>query len=200
MVASVRVVATLLPRNADAGFSLAEVLIATSLMLSVTAAVFAVMNPSQGAFSREPEVADMQQRLRVASDTLNKNLIMAGGGVYIGRQAGPLNYYFAPVLPFRDGVINADPAGTFKTDAITLMYVPSTASQTSISQAIPDASALLTVNVEPGCPQNDGMCGFEPGMTVLVYDDSGAHDIFTIGGVQGGAAQLRHNSNPLSKA
>ena len=142
----------------------------------------------------------MQQRLRVASDTLYTDLVMAGGGAYIGRQAGPLNYFFAPVLPFRDGVINADPAGTFKTGTITLMYVPSTSAQTSISQPMPDASAALKVNVEPGCPQNDSMCGFQPGMTVLIYDESGAYDTFTITAVQGGAGYLRHNLNPLSKS
>ena len=97
---------------------------------------------------------------------------MAGGGAYIGRLAGPLNYFFAPVLPFRDGVINADPAGTFKTDAITLMYVPSTAFADQHQPAgIWTRPALLTVNAEPGCPQNDGLCGFEQGMNVLIYDE-----------------------------
>ena len=35
-----------------------------------------------------------------------------------------LSYFFAPVMPFRQGRLQDDPPGTFRTDAITLMYGP----------------------------------------------------------------------------
>src|SRR6185295_12356025 len=91
------------------GFSLLEVVISTGLMLVVMATVFTMMHPAQGAFAAGPEVADMQQRLRVGADTLSKQLIMAGAGAYQGRHAGPLDYYFPSVLPFRQGATNDDP-------------------------------------------------------------------------------------------
>jgi len=63
------------------GFSLIEMTLAMGLMLIVTAGVFSMLNPSQGAFATQPEVSDMQQRLRVAQDTLSHSLLMAGAGV-----------------------------------------------------------------------------------------------------------------------
>ena len=182
------------------GVSLIELLVSMTLMLTVTAAVFSLMNPTQGAFMVEPEVADMQQRMRVASDTLYHDLLMAGGGSYMGASKGSLNYFFAPVMPFRQGLSNDDPPGTFRTDAITLLYVPSTSSQTSISQEMPARSAHLKVNADPGCPKNDQLCGFAKGMSVLIYDDTGSYDVFTVSSVQESALHLQHNLNDLSKS
>lgn len=184
----------------DEGFSLVEVLVSTVLMLAVTASVFSALSQSQNAFSREPEVVDMQQRLRVASDTLYKELVMAGGGSYLGRQRGPLNDFFAPIVPFRAGVLKVDPPGTFRADEITLMHVPSTAAQASIGRALPDTSADLYVSLDPGCPESEMFCGFEQGMNVLIYEESGAYDSFAIAAVQGRVGRLRHNVNPLSKS
>src|SRR3982750_1410040 len=116
------------------GFSLLEVLVAMTVMLTVTGAVFSLMNPAQGSFAVEPEVSDMQQRLRVGADTLYKDLVMAGNGAYQGALSGSLLYAFTPVMPFRQGTLNDDPPGTFKDDTITLMYVPRRFSQRSLSQ------------------------------------------------------------------
>ena len=71
----------------ESGFTLAEMLIASAIMLTVTAAVFSLMNPAQGIFKAQPEVSDMQQRLRVGVDTLTKDLVMAGAGTYAGSSA-----------------------------------------------------------------------------------------------------------------
>ena len=183
------------------GFSLLETLIAMSLMLVVTASVFSLMNPAQGSFSAQPEVSDMQQRLRVGADALYKDLVMAGNGANQGSMSGSLVYMFAPVMPFRQGSVNDDPPGTFKTDTVTLMYVPPTFAQTSLSTQGPSLnSSEVGVNPEPGCPLNkaDQLCGFEPGMTVLMYDDSGNFDVFTITNVQDQALHLQHNNDKLT--
>src|SRR6266851_1034473 len=162
------------------GFSVLEIVIATALMLLVTAGVFSLMDPAHGSFATEPEKADLQQRLRVAADTLSKDLIMAGAGAYLGTSVGALSASFAPVLPFRQGATSADPAGTFATDRITLMYVPSTAAQTTLSADLTPVSFTLEVNPDSGCPRDATLCGFTKGMSVLVYDDTGAYDMFTI--------------------
>src|SRR5258706_7508688 len=97
----------------EQGFSLAELIIATGIMLVVTGSVFSLVRVAEGAFSAQPEVSDMQQRLRVGADTLSRDLIMAGAGAYLGRQAGSLNYSFAPVLPFRQGAVGDDSPSMF---------------------------------------------------------------------------------------
>src|SRR5438045_2164376 len=54
----------------------------------VAAAAFALLDPAEAAFSAVPETADMQQRLRVAADTLSAALMMAEAGPASGRYAG----------------------------------------------------------------------------------------------------------------
>ena len=67
------------------GFSLIEMTVAMAVMLVVTGSIFALLNPGQGNFVAEPEVADMQQRTRLAADTLYKDLVMVGSGSYEAR-------------------------------------------------------------------------------------------------------------------
>lgn len=181
------------------GFSVLELTIAMGIMLVVTASVFSLMNPAQGSFSAQPEVADMQQRLRVASDTLYKDLIMAGGGAYQGSNTGSLSYFFASILPYRQGSSADDPPGSFKTDTITLIYVPPTQAQTTLATKGPSlTSAEIGVNADPGCPKNDALCGLKAGMRVMIYDASGNNDTFTITAVQTNALHLQHNNDKLT--
>jgi prepilin-type N-terminal cleavage/methylation domain-containing protein len=183
------------------GFSLIEMTVAMGLMLVVTASIFSLVNPGQGNFVAEPEVADLQQRTRVGQDTLYKDLLMAGAGSYSGQNPMALSYFFAPVMPFRQGRLQKDPPGTFRDDTITMLLVPATTAQTSIAQDMPAQSAELKVNPDPGCPPSkpDQLCGFEEGMTVLIYDEEGSYDTFTITQIQDPALHLQHNLEDLSK-
>jgi len=181
------------------GFSLLELTVAMAIMITVTGAIFSLLNPAQGNAQTQPEVADMQQRLRVSADTLYKDLVMTGNGAYQGALSGSLLYAFTPVMPFRQGTLNDDPPGTFKDDTITLMYVPPTYAQTSLANRGPDLRSVeIGVTAEPGCPTADQLCGFKEGMTVLMYDDSGNFDIFTITNVQESALHLQHRNDNLT--
>ena len=202
--------------SGERGFSLPELLVAMAIMMMVVGSVFALLNPAQGSFATEPEIADLQQRLRVAQDTLYKDLVMAGAGAYLGEQTGSLLYYFPPVLPFRRGAIGDAPSASFArpsvpgfpvdaTDTITVIYVPSTTAQTTLAQPVTAGGAgagmLLTVNGETDCPRRaDGsvqsLCGFSKGMTVLVFDNTGNHDAFTITGVSDATATIAVNRAP----
>lgn len=175
------------------GFSLLEVTTAMGIMMIVTAGVFSLMHPAHGAFAAQPEVADLQQRLRVAVDTLSRDLIIAGAGASLGAQAGPLVSSFAPVLPFRQGATNDDPPGTFATDRITLISVPSTAAQARLTTDFTPASPALQVAAESSCSQHVNLCAFAKDMPVLVYDDQGSYDLFTITSVVDGLMQLTVN-------
>ncbi len=184
----------------DAGFTVIEMMVSTAIMVIVLAGIFQALNPSQGAFSAQPEITDMQQRLRVGVDTLNRDLVMAGAGTYSGKAAGSLSNFFAPVLPYRTGDLNPDPPGTFRDDVITLLYVPTTASQTAISQSMPPTANELKVYDQPQCPKNDALCGFKEGMQVLIFDDSGSWNSFTITEVQNNAGHLQRHGPDLVKS
>lgn len=194
----------------EAGFTIIEMLVSTALIVVITGAVFSMLNPSAGTFQAQPEVSDMQQRLRVAADTLQKDLVMAGAGTYSGFMVGTLDNYFAPILPHKVGTINADAPGTFTSNsncpnecasALTIMYVPTTTAQTTISVDMPTPSAELKVEYQSGCPTDDqskALCGFKEGMRVLIFDPSGAYDIFTITEVQDEALHLQHRDDKFT--
>jgi prepilin-type N-terminal cleavage/methylation domain-containing protein len=189
--------------HSERGFTLPEMLVSMAVMLVTTGAVFTALNPSSGMFRTQPEVADVQQRLRVGVDTLSHSLMMAGAGAYSGPLSGSLGGFFAPIQPSRQGNLATydDGPGTFFSDRVTLFWVPSTSSQTSISQAMPNVSAELKVNAEPGCPSGHDLCGFTEGMNVLIYDDTGAYDSLTITNVQESSCHLQHRQQgDLSKS
>jgi hypothetical protein len=84
--------------------TLTETLIASALMMTVTAGVFSVVSPAQGTFQAQPEVADLEQRMRVGVDALTRDLLIASA-----------------VLPRRTGAVNADPPESFFDDRITVV-------------------------------------------------------------------------------
>ena len=134
----------------NAGFSLVEMLVSTMIMLVVVGAVFSLVDPAQSISRTQPEVSDMQQRMRMAADMLEKDLIMAGAGTYSGSIAGSLANFFPPVLPYRTGAVDADPGLSFFPDRISITYVPDTAAQTRIRDAMPQPSSEIKVTRSPG--------------------------------------------------
>ena len=183
----------------QAGYSLIELLVSAAIMLTVTGAIFSLVNPAQGSAQATPEVADLQQRMRIGSETLFKELVMAGAGTYQGPVTGSLVNFFAPVIPRRLGRLNPDPPTVFREDAITLAYIPNTYSQTTISQSMPNVSAEFKVTDHANCPPDAGnLCGFTEGMVVIIFDTSGHFDMFEITEVQDAAAHLQHRGQDMS--
>jgi type II secretory pathway pseudopilin PulG len=188
--------------RSERGYSLVEMLVSTLIMLVVVGAVFGLVNPSTGTSRAQPEVSDMQQRMRVAVDTLYKDLVMAAAGPYQGATTGSLANFFAPILPYRSGQTGNDPASGvyFRPDAITIIYVPHTAAQTTIRDPMPNVSAEVKVNPQPNCPTGDDLCGFHEGMGVLIFDPSGAWESFEITHVQTSALHMQHRGQQFQKA
>ena len=112
----------------------------------VAAAALVLLDPAEAAFSAVPETADLQQRLRVAADTLSAALMMAGAGPASGRYAGGLHRLFAPVLPYRTGYRGNALPGSFTADTVTILFVPSHAVQTTTSIPVTAGNAALRVN------------------------------------------------------
>jgi type II secretory pathway pseudopilin PulG len=187
--------------SGESGFSLVELLVSTAIMLVVTGSIFGLMNPAQGNAQAQPEVADIQQRMRVATDALFKELIIAGAGPYQGPVTGSLVGFLAPILPRRVGDESPDAAigaGSFQTDRITLTYIPNSYSQTTISAPMPLPSAELKVANQLNCPPGVPLCGFSVGMDVIIFDTAGHFDTFNVTQVQGPAGKLQHRGQTLS--
>ena len=184
--------------SSERGFSLLELLVSSAIMMVVTGAIFSMVNPSEGTARSQPEVSDIQQRMRIGSDTLFKELMMAGAGPYFGARTGSLLNFFAPIVPRRMGLLNADDSKVYKSDTLTLTYIPNSYSQTSIAQQMPPQSAELKVTYPPNCQVPKELCGFEIGMTVLIFDNTGHFDTFTLTQVQNDAAHVQHRGQGLT--
>src|SRR5207253_3177367 len=114
--------------------------------------VLALVNPGRAGFAAQLERADMQQRLRVAATMLYNDLLMAGAGPDRGGHAGSLSYGLAPMLPYRLGTADDDPAGIFKPDAITLTnadYQPNTTAVVQLASIV----YYLKIDVPTGTSQ-----------------------------------------------
>lgn len=182
-------------RGRDGGFTLTELMISMAIMMAVTGAIFHILNPSQGQFQSQPEVADMQQRMRVAVDSLQKDLVMAGAGSYMGASNGALHNYFSPIMPYKYGDLYQAIADYYDPTAVTLLYVPPTPAQTQVNEALGNGNSQeLDVQAQVNCGPNkhDRLCGFEEGMRVLIFDTDGSWDTVTITNVQDEALHLQH--------
>jgi hypothetical protein len=161
--------------------------IAIALFTTVTASVFAIMHPLQGRFETTTDVADVEQRLRLAANALSVDLLAAGAGPQVGIQQRPLADYFAPLRPIRSGTAS---------DELSIVYVRPTAVQTTLSAILPPGGDILRVADGPGCPIGADVCGIEAGMTLLIYDDIGNADTFAVVDVTATYALVRITSRP----
>jgi prepilin-type N-terminal cleavage/methylation domain-containing protein len=163
-----------------AGFSLVEMTIALAIVLVVTGAIFAVMNPAHGAFHSQPEVIDMQQRLRVSVDAIANDLMMAGAGTVT---------YFPAVLPIRRGLIAGDSAAAYFDDRVSLLYAQPGGGETTLTMPT-DAGTMLYVT---------SANGFAPNVLAVVFDETGAYDTFRVTAIQDAPPALVHAGGALSK-
>ena len=147
-----------------AGFSLVETTIALAIVLVVTGAVFAVMNPAYGPFHAQPEAIDMGQRLRVSVDAIARDLVMAGAGT---------RKYLPSVLPSRRGPLSPDSPDAYFENRISILYVPAGAFETILSA--PTGGDIVYVA---------SSTGFAVNALVAIFDETGAYDTFRIEAIQ----------------
>jgi prepilin-type N-terminal cleavage/methylation domain-containing protein len=175
------------------GFSLVELLVAMAIMATVAGAVLVTADRARHVLRMQPERADLQQRLRVAIGTLQRDLMMAGAGPYIGRGGSPLHHVLAPVLPYRGGDRNSDPSrGVFyRSDAVSVMYVPSTAGQAVVERLTIDGG-VISAAVAPNCGADryDRVCGFTSGTPVLLLDVTGQFATGVVEAVEGAVVRV----------
>jgi type II secretory pathway pseudopilin PulG len=180
------------------GFTLAEAIVAMALTLIVSLTAFALVTPASFAAVVQPEMTDVEQRARVAAETLARELGRAGAGIDAGPRRGALNQFLPAVLPRRFGLTSGDAPGTARPDAITIITVPATASQTTTAAAVSASSLVLSVNAAPNCPPASALCGLTAGQDVLIADDAGHFDLFRILTVSGATATLKHHGQQLA--
>jgi hypothetical protein len=157
-------------RDAGAGgFSLVELLIAMAMMVAFGSVVMALIIAGQSMARMQPEAADLQQRARVALQTLGAELAVAGAGFDRGPLAGSLARHFPPVVPSSDG-------------GITMWYIAGREAQTTL--VAPFAQGTADVFVERAD-------AFSPASTAIVLDSRGCRDVLRIDEVTSTSLRIR---------
>jgi hypothetical protein len=177
-------------RRRDAGFTLAETLVAMLLLLAVVGAIVSVAHPQAAASLTQPAAIDTLQRGRAAAEVLRRDLAGAGAGLDAGIHRGPLPQYFAAVIPRRFGP-NADAFDVARADAITVVSVSDTASQTFLAADLAAGAPQASIGVTLSCPIASLACGIAQGDDVLVFDREGQFDFLAVLGVSAGLADVR---------
>lgn len=166
------------------GFTVVELIVAMAITLTIAAATLSLVGPAHDAFQVQPETADLQQRARVGIDALQRELLMAGAGMYAAGAVGPLHQVLAPVMPYRAFGSSSDAARGvyFRPDAITLLFVPSTASQTRLAAPMPVGALDIAIENPATCPVATAsqVCGFAAGDQLLVFDGASEWALFTV--------------------
>jgi len=136
----------------------------------------------------------------VSVDTLTRDLVMAGAGADRGPAFGALTSMIAPILPYRAFGDTPDSAREvfFRRDAISFIYVPSTASQTILASALAPGALDVQLEWSPNCPPTTAtqMCGFKRGDRMVVLDKGSQWDIFSVDQIGSGAVSLTHRGPP----
>jgi hypothetical protein len=183
-------------RGASDGFSLVEVVVSLGLALAVVGAALAMLNGGAAASSALPDAADVQQRARVLTDALARDLGLAGAGLDGGALAGPLIRNLAAVVPRRIGLQAADPVGSAGSQAISVLFVPRTPAQATTGLVVSPSALQLQMNLTPNCPPSPALCGLRAGAGVILID-SAAPDrfaLFTLADASGTTGRLVHRS------
>jgi type II secretory pathway pseudopilin PulG len=171
----------------SSGFSLAELLIAMAVMVTFTGALMSLILAGQTIARMQPEAADVQQRARIALQTLGAEIALAGAGLDGGPQAGPLLRYFAPIGASADG-------------GVTIWYVSGREAQTTLAgPLLPGGTDALILNARH-CPLSDPGCAFAPASTAIVFDEHGCRDVLRIDAVTATSLQVRAGSRACAYA
>jgi prepilin-type N-terminal cleavage/methylation domain-containing protein len=159
------------------GFSLIELLIAMAVMVTFSGALLSLILAGQSLARIQPEAADVQQRARIALQTLGAELARAGAGLDRGAQAGPLVHYFSPITPSAEG-------------GITVWYVSGRDGQSTLTAPLGPAAT--------SAPIAGGV--FTAPSTAIVFDAGGCRDVLRIDAATATSLQIRAASRTCAYA
>ncbi len=74
-------------RGSASGFSLVELMVAMTITLIISGAIYGLLAGGQSAFQREPALTDRQQNARIAMDLIEHDVANAGRGLPLVAQA-----------------------------------------------------------------------------------------------------------------
>lgn len=165
------------------GFTVIELLIATAIVLSIAGLLAQVVEPGRAAFDRVPAELDLQQRGRTVVEVITRAVRSAGADVAATGQLGT----FAAIVP-AIALSDPDESGE-RFAALTVLAPVVNGAQGTLEIDQGGAAASLTLATTT-CPNVRDVCGFNPGMTAVIADGAGRHDVFIVASTIAGSRAL----------
>jgi prepilin-type N-terminal cleavage/methylation domain-containing protein len=139
-------------QTTERGFSLVELLIAMTVTLIITGAVYGLLAGGQNAFRREPELTDRQQNIRVAMDLIMRDISSAGAGMGSFTQI------------FRNNENATGPMGSGGANSDRLEILGNDGTCPDVRVADVDGSNLVSAQTVPPCFD-------EPALVIIYHPD-----------------------------
>jgi len=186
--------------SARAGFTLVELLIATTITVVALGLTVALLLPASAAFQALPEAIDNQQRIRIATTAIANDIVAAGAGPILGWGASAVATW-PPVLPCRwtGGPLASTPGGCARDDAITVIAVEAEAPGGIVSEGSGTTAPIHIASLS-ACAPVRAACRLDPGTRALLIDGTGAWDVFAVTSVSADGTQIGHAQDVLSRA
>lgn len=185
----------------ERGVVLIEVLVALLISLAVLGALFGLVAPAERLFQRQPEAADLQQRMREGFRRLHADLLVAGAGPE-EHALGRLGELRPAILPY---VLGATPqigeGFPYRPGALSLLSVPGQVRpRATIGSPLHGSSAHVVLDPGQRCSGRDPLCGFPSEGLVLVFDEAGRSDLFRLADASGNTLRLLRIATASARA
>jgi Tfp pilus assembly protein PilW len=170
-------------RQHEGGYSLPEALIAALVLTIVLLAIYMVYDTSQQDYARGVARADVQQNIRVALDSMARELRMAG---YAASNIPNADCVAPPcavtVLTSSSVTFQAEIDGDTQTNKVIYTFVPPTnlskpcdsSDPTTVGRIIRSAQAWSSGAWSPATPVPSDVAQCVTSLTMTYYDGSGA--------------------------
>src|SRR5262249_26197719 len=157
--------------------SLVETLVSTALSVALSGAVLSLVTTGQTIARTQPEAADLQQKARLALQSVGGDLRGAGAGPEHGSPAGPLVRHFPPVAPSIGG-------------GIPIWTVPSPDAQGTVDLPAAPGATTVALRDSAGCPANEAACAFAAGDSAIAFTADGCRTALRLAAVAGSTLQF----------
>ncbi len=188
-------------RSREHGYALIELLVSVAIFMAAAIPILFVTVSAQRLARSQSEATDLQQRVRVVVEKLQRDLAMAGAGPPFDLRLGSLGAHLPGAIPARTGARSADPELTAFADRLSIVYVPGDGWNTGLAADMPDAGAGVPIDTStPWCPAA-GLCGFTQGSRALIVDTTSMGAGYDIFSVTSAAGELSHDppNRPFSR-
>ena len=162
------------------GFSLLECLVSLALLCVVMAVLLPAIVRGMQLARLQPEVVDLDQRVRVAHAAIQRALEEAGAGTVSAPVSASLAGRLPVVFPARRTVTGGDPPDAAFSDRVSILRIREDGWDAPLAASMPFPTSPLMLAGGPPCPIADDRCGFRPGDLAVLGDRTGAFDLLTV--------------------